>query len=96
MRYSYKQCSYMTIGMISLILGSGSNFAVPYLIGVVVDAMSGKNNKYDQVKNPELYLEVKWNNINFYCLMMAAIVIGSGIAVWIRGYTFNTMSEKIA
>ena len=82
MKYSYKQCHYMCIGMISLILGSGSNFAVPYLIGVVVDAMSGAENDWDQ--------------INFYCIMMAAIVIGSGVAVWIRGYTFNTMSEKIA
>lgn len=72
----------MVIGLVSLIGGSMSNFAVPALIGFVVDAMK---------EDP-----VNWDDINYYCLGMMIIVVFSGIMVWIRGTTFNTMSEKIA
>jgi ABC-type multidrug transport system fused ATPase/permease subunit len=72
----------MVIGLISLVGGSLSNFAVPALIGFVIDAM-----KQDPVD---------WDAINFYCFWMMVIVIFSAIMVWIRGTTFNQMSEKIA
>lgn len=36
------------------------------------------------------------SSINFYCLVMLGIIIGSGIFVYIRAYAFNTISEKIA
>ena len=68
--------------MISLIGGSFSNFAVPALIGYVVDAMK---------EDP-----VNWNDINFYCFWMMIIVLVSAGFVWVRGSTFNTMSERIA
>lgn len=72
----------LTIGMISLVGGSGSNFAVPLLIGFVVDAMN---------QDP-----IDWESINYYCILMAIIVMISAIFVWTRATVFNTMSEKIA
>ena len=53
LNYSGRQCCSMFVGMIALLAGSGSNFAVPALIGFVVDAMK---------KDP-----VDWDSINFYC-----------------------------
>ena len=81
-RYSNRQAVALLIGMLSLIGGSGSNFAVPMLVGYVVDAMN---------QDP-----VNWDNINYYCFWMMMIVILSALCVWIRGYVFNNMSEKIA
>ena len=72
----------LIVGLISLVGGSGSNFAVPMLIGYVVDAMN---------QDP-----VDWEMINYYCFWMAIIVVVSAIFVWIRATLFNTMSEKIA
>ena len=39
---------------------------------------------------------VDWDAINYYCLGMMIIVIFSAVMVWIRGTTFNSMSERIA
>ena len=80
--YSGRQMAALVIGMVSLVGGSMSNFAVPALIGFVVDAMK---------EDP-----VNWDDINYYCLGMLIIVVISGFMVWIRGTVFNTMSEKIA
>ena len=66
--------------MIALLGGSLSSFAVPALLGLVVDAMNHKD----------------WPKISMYCLYMLIIVIFSGISVLIRGTTFNMMSERIA
>jgi ABC-type bacteriocin/lantibiotic exporter with double-glycine peptidase domain len=60
--------------------GSLSSFAVPALLGLVVDAMNNKD----------------WHLISMYCLYMLLIVVFSGIMVLIRGTTFNMMSERIA
>lgn len=82
MGYSGRQCAAFVIGMVSLVGGSLSNFAVPALIGFVVDAMK---------EDP-----VNWDAINYYCLGMMIIVMFSAVMVWIRGTTFNSMSERIA
>jgi ABC-type multidrug transport system fused ATPase/permease subunit len=73
--YSKRQAVAMVIGLVSLIGGSMSNFAVPALIGFVIDAM-----KQDPVD---------WDAINFYCFWMMIIVLFSAVMVWIRGTTFN-------
>jgi ABC-type bacteriocin/lantibiotic exporter with double-glycine peptidase domain len=78
--YSYMQCCAQFVGFISLIGGTLANFAVPGLLGVVVDAM----------------LKKEWDKIDEYCLGMLIIVVFSGICVYIRAATFNTMSERIA
>ena len=82
MNYTYRQMCALIVGLVSLVGGSFSNFAVPALIGFVVDAMK---------EDP-----VNWDTINFYCFWMMIIVIVSALMVWIRGTTFNTMSERIA
>lgn len=78
--YSYAQCCMWTVGTITLIAGSLANFAVPALIGAVIDSMLKKD----------------WDEIDRLCLGMMILVLVSGIAVMIRGATFNTLSEKIA
>jgi len=80
--YSGRQAIWFVIGLVSLVGGSASNFAVPALIGFVVDAMKAD--------------PVDWDAINYYCLGMMVIVIFSAVMVWIRGTTFNLMSERIA
>lgn len=66
--------------MFMLVLGSVSTFAVPALIGAVVDAMKKK----------------EWEDINIYVLIMLAVVILSGLAAGIRAATFNTMSDSLS
>ena len=80
--YSGRQLVWFVVGLVSLVGGSLSNFAVPALIGLVVDAMKAD--------------PVDWDSINYYCLGMMIIVLFSGAMVWIRGTTFNSMSERIA
>ena len=41
-------------------------------------------------------LKKDWDKIDQYCLGMLVLVLVSGICVFIRGATFNTLSEKIA
>lgn len=63
-----------------LLVGSVASFAVPGLIGIVVDAMT---------KN-------EWDTITYWCLVMTVIVVVSGIASGVRGYLFNLTSYGIA
>ena len=62
-------------------MGSVGTFAVPGLIGLVVDAMTKPDS---------------WHKINLYCGGMAIIIVISSLGVWLRAATFNTISEKIA
>lgn len=68
--------------MISLVIGSLANFAVPGLVGVVVDAMT---------QDP-----TDWDSIRKYCTFMLILVLVSSAFVWVRAMTFNSMSERIA
>jgi len=78
--YAYKQCCAFVVGMFALLGGSIASFAVPGLIGVVVDARKNQD----------------WESINQYCLGMLVIVVFSAFCVMIRGTTFNVISERIA
>jgi len=78
--YAFLQCCNFVIGMFALFGGNVAQFAVPYLIGVVVDSMAIQD----------------WDTIYSACLIMLVMVIFSGICVWIRGTMFNTISERIA
>lgn len=78
--YAKKQCCQFVIGFISLVGGNLAQFAVPALIGIVLDAMKNQD----------------WDTINFYCMWMLIFVLFSAASVWIRGQTFNTISERIA
>lgn len=78
--YPSKQCGSFLFGMVALLGGQLATFAVPGLIGVVVDAMK----EGDQA------------SINKYCLLMGILVLVSGFCVWARAATFNTISERIA
>lgn len=63
-----------------LLLGSVANFAVPGLLGMVVDAITKKD----------------WSRIDQLVLFMLIIVFVSGIASGIRGSLFNITSFGIA
>ena len=78
--YPCNQKLQFLIGMVALFFSMLSNFAVPGLIGVVLNAMKEK----DQ------------HAINYYCLLMMVIVIISSGFSWVRGTTFNTISERVA
>jgi ABC-type multidrug transport system fused ATPase/permease subunit len=80
MGYPRKQCWDVIRGLFTLIAGSLATFATPGLIGVVIDAMTRR----DQ------------DDINFYCFWMGVICIFSAVCSGIRAYTFNTLYEKIA
>jgi ABC-type bacteriocin/lantibiotic exporter with double-glycine peptidase domain len=78
--YPARQCGSFCIGLIAMTFGQLGNFAVPGLIGLCVDAMN--KGKHDL--------------INKYCLFMFVLVVISGFGVWLRAYTFNMISERIA
>jgi len=80
MKYQYKRCGDMIAGIFFLFLGSLASFAVPGLLGFVVDAMLANDKE----------------RIRDLCLYMLLICVGSGIASGCRGATFNLMSFKIA
>ena len=80
MKYQNKYCCDIFLGLIALFLGSVASFAVPGLLGIVVDAML--KNEQDKIRD--------------YCLYMIGICIVSGIASGARGRIFNLMSYKIA
>ena len=80
MKYQNKYCCDIFLGLIALFLGSVASFAVPGLLGTVVDAM---------LKNEQ-------QKIRDYCLYMIGICVISGIASGARGRIFNLMSYKIA
>ena len=69
----------MVFGLIALFLGSVASFAVPGLLGIVVDAML-KNEK-DKIRD--------------FCLYMLIICVVSGVSSGMRGTIFNMMSYKI-
>lgn len=70
----------MIFGLIALFLGSVASFAVPGLLGIVVDAMLANDEE----------------KIRDYCLYMLIICVVSGISSGMRGAIFNMMSYKIA
>jgi ABC-type multidrug transport system fused ATPase/permease subunit len=78
--YSKKQCTNLFIGNLALLGGSLASFMIPLMLGYVIDAMNNQD----------------WDQINQYCLWMLYIVVISSAMVWVRGTTFNTMSEKLA
>lgn len=78
--YPAKQCCSLLIGNLALLGGASATFMIPLMLGRVIDAM----NNLDR------------DLINKYCLWMLYIIAGSSECVWIRGTTFNSMSEKIA
>ena len=78
--YAYLQCCNFVIGFITLLGGNVAQFAVPYLIGIVVNAM----------------VDQDWDTIYSSCLWMLVMILFSAICVWIRGQCFNTISERIA
>ena len=74
-------CKFI-FGLLGLLVGSLANFAVPGLIGVVVDEMSKDDTDFDIIM--------------YYCTMMMILVFISGVGTWIRATTFNGISERIA
>lgn len=66
--------------MFALLGGTVANFAVPALIGIVIDAMKTND----------------WQRINEACIVMMIIVVFSALCVWVRGAVFNIISERIA
>ena len=80
--YAKKDIPKFVIGIFALILGSLANFAVPGLIGIVVDAMTAE--------------PTDWDTITFSCTSMMLLVLVSGIFAWLRATTFNGISERIA
>jgi len=66
--------------MVALLGGSVASFAVPALLGFVVNRMEQNS----------------FQDINAACLWMIAIIAFSSVASGIRGFTFNTISERIA
>lgn len=78
--YSNRRCCSIFIGFIMLLLGSVANFAVPGLLGMVVDAITKKD----------------WERIDQLVLFMLIIVVVSGVASGIRGSLFNITSFGIA
>jgi ABC-type bacteriocin/lantibiotic exporter with double-glycine peptidase domain len=64
--------------MIMLVFSTISTFAVPALIGIVVDEMRKKN----------------WDEINYLTIVMLCVVCVSALASGMRASTFNIMSES--
>jgi len=80
-KYLYRECRHVFVGIVYLVFGQTATFAVPLLIGQVVDQMTNQGGK---------------DKTNFYCLVMLGIVLISALAVWGRAFTFNCMSERMA
>ena len=68
-----------------LVGGSLATFAVPGLIGEVVDCMQAS-----------VTSTMDWDRINQLCLFMLILIGVSAVCGGLRGVTFNTISEKIA
>ena len=78
--YATSQWAWFILGIVTLIGGSIASFAIPALLGVVVDAMTVND----------------MHKINVYCIGMMIIILFSSLCVWVRGSTFNIISERIA
>ena len=80
LKYAYRECCSIVLGLIFLLGGSLSDLAVPIFIGRVIDYLP----------------EEKFDEINELCLYMAIIICVSGICVGMRAAIFNILSERIA
>ena len=79
--YPMKLICDLVIGCVFLLGSLVPTFLVPLLIGIVVDAMKQKHDL---------------KTISNYCLYMAIVIFISAIFTFIRAFTFNNMSQKIA
>lgn len=78
--YSNRRCCTIFVGFILLLFSSVANFAVPGMLGMVVDAISKK----------------EWTRIDQIALYMMIIVLVSGVTAGMRGSIFNITSFAIA
>ena len=70
-----------------MILGSSAQFAVPYVVGIVIDEMT---------KASEGDVELDWYTINYWTVGMAIVVVISSVFIMVRAATFNIIAEKIS
>ena len=67
--------------MVAMVGSTASFIVVPGMLGLVVDQMDKPDNEDD---------------INRICIIMGIVVVGTAFFVFLRGASFNTMSDAIA
>ena len=74
------------VGMTCLVLSNSVNLVLPLFIGTAMDYMT---------KSPE-YPDGRFDQVGPLCGYLMIVVVFSAIFIGIRGYIFNSMSERIA
>lgn len=99
----YSEWKGLFVGIIALLLGSVAQFLTPLLVGEVINILT--ESEINKVKTAQdagntsqttLKSGLDWDRINFLCGWMILVFVASAGFTMIRGYTFNSMSEKIA
>ena len=83
MHYQYREWPKLIVGLTAMFVSQTAAFVVPWLLGRVIDAITLKNMDGE-------------GGIVESCLYMVYVIVFSGLAAWVRGYSFNSMGEYIA